>query len=187
MKNLKKITLGLLGATILSLGLYACSNDEQATTSNTSTEQNVMAAKDYGFINMNLPAQIRSFDSEFDLIVEDVIYKNNEGKETEGQIRFKIPHNDLKIISIELSQNLLEASQINQEFFIENSESLLKAYGDPEKDKETPTSGDDKTHGERLKYCYDNFPKKEGRGNCVAGEWVSTIGKAFTGLFIKKN
>lgn len=186
MKKIKNFTLGLLGATILSLGLYACSNDEQATTSNTSTEQNVMAAKDHGFINMNLPAQIRSFDSEFDLIVEDVIYKNNEGKETEGQIRFKIPHNDLKIISIELSENLLEAGKINSEFFIENSENLLKAYGDPEKDKETTTSGNDKTHGERMKFCYENFPKKEGRGGCVAGEWVTTVGKAFVGLFSRK-
>ena len=38
MKNFKKITLGLLGATILSLGLYACSNDD-ATKANTTTEQ----------------------------------------------------------------------------------------------------------------------------------------------------
>lgn len=34
MKNFKKITLGLLGATILSLGLYACSNDNDATKTN---------------------------------------------------------------------------------------------------------------------------------------------------------
>lgn len=45
MKNFKKITLGLLGATILSLGLYACSNDD-ATTANTTTEQTTIAAKD---------------------------------------------------------------------------------------------------------------------------------------------
>lgn len=31
MKNFRKITLGLLGATILSLGLYACSNDDEPT------------------------------------------------------------------------------------------------------------------------------------------------------------
>lgn len=38
MKNFKKITLGLLGATLLSAGLYSCSNDDAATT-NTTTEQ----------------------------------------------------------------------------------------------------------------------------------------------------
>lgn len=31
MKNFKKITLGILGATILSLGLYACSNEDAST------------------------------------------------------------------------------------------------------------------------------------------------------------
>jgi len=34
-----------------------------------------------------------------------------------------------------------------------------------------------------MKWCYDNFPKKEGRGGCVAGEWVTTVGKAVKGLF----
>jgi|GEM_PF-3108103 len=46
MKKIKNLTLGILGATILSLGLYACSNDnETTTTSNAAKEQNVMAAK----------------------------------------------------------------------------------------------------------------------------------------------
>lgn len=45
MKNFKKITLGLLGATILSLGLYACSNDNETTPTNSSTEQNILSAK----------------------------------------------------------------------------------------------------------------------------------------------
>ncbi|WCM41210.1 hypothetical protein MG290_09595 [Flavobacterium sp. CBA20B-1] len=45
MKKIKNFTLGLLGATILSLGLYACSNDNETTT-NSSTEQKGMAAKD---------------------------------------------------------------------------------------------------------------------------------------------
>lgn len=44
MKKIKNLTLGILGATILSLGLYACSN-EDATTSAT-TEKTTMAAKE---------------------------------------------------------------------------------------------------------------------------------------------
>ncbi len=186
MNNFKKISLGILGATILSLGLYACSNDD-AATANTTTEQ-TMAAKDFGFVNMNLPDHIQSFDTEFDLVVEDIIYKNEEGQETEGQIRFRIPHNDLKIISIELSENILEAALIEHDFFVYNPNPLLQAYGDPEedKDKDSGLQGGDRSHGERMKWCYENFPKKEGRGGCVAGEWVTTIGKAFTGLFSNK-
>lgn len=44
-KKIKRITLGILGATVLSLGLYACSNDNETTTSNTSTEQKNIKAK----------------------------------------------------------------------------------------------------------------------------------------------
>src|SRR5690606_32655260 len=40
MKNFKKITLGLLGAAILSLGLYACSNDETTNSKQENSEQN---------------------------------------------------------------------------------------------------------------------------------------------------
>ncbi|MBA5793028.1 hypothetical protein H1R17_05835 [Flavobacterium sp. xlx-214] len=47
MKKIKNLTLGILGATILSVGLYACSNDNEATTSNnTTTEQSTIAAKE---------------------------------------------------------------------------------------------------------------------------------------------
>lgn len=45
MKRIKNLTLGVIGATILSLGLYACSNDNETTTTNTTREENVMAAK----------------------------------------------------------------------------------------------------------------------------------------------
>lgn len=45
MKRVKTTLLSVLGATILSLGFYACSNDNEATTSNTTTDQNVMVAK----------------------------------------------------------------------------------------------------------------------------------------------
>lgn len=44
MKRIKNLTLGLIGATILSAGLYACSNDNEATKSNASTEK--MAGKE---------------------------------------------------------------------------------------------------------------------------------------------
>ena len=45
MKKIKNLTLGILGATILSLGLYACSNDNEATTNTTSEQKNVLAFK----------------------------------------------------------------------------------------------------------------------------------------------
>lgn len=39
MRNFKTITLGILGAALLSFGLYACSNDESANTKQENSEQ----------------------------------------------------------------------------------------------------------------------------------------------------
>src|SRR5690606_16463420 len=44
MKRIKNFTLGILGATVLSFGLYACSNDDRSE--DVTTEQNVMAARE---------------------------------------------------------------------------------------------------------------------------------------------
>lgn len=45
MKRIKNFTLGILGVSFLSLGLYACSNDEEVTTTNnTMIEQAALAA-----------------------------------------------------------------------------------------------------------------------------------------------
>jgi len=51
MKNFKKFTLGILGATILSAGLYSCSNDDTTTTS-TSTEQITKNAKAFADVSI---------------------------------------------------------------------------------------------------------------------------------------
>lgn len=40
MKRIKNFTLGILGATILSLGLYACSNDNETNTTESSNVEN---------------------------------------------------------------------------------------------------------------------------------------------------
>src|SRR5690606_41464970 len=98
MTRIKNFTLGILGATILSLGLYACSNDNETTTNNNPTEQTTVAGKEIRFVNMIIPEQIQSFDTEFDVVVEQVVYKNDDGQETEGQIRFRVPQNDFKIV-----------------------------------------------------------------------------------------
>lgn len=39
MKRIKNLTLGMLGTTVLSLGLYACSNDDAKTINSTTTKQ----------------------------------------------------------------------------------------------------------------------------------------------------
>ena len=45
MKKMKNLTLWVIGATMLSLGLYACSNDNEATvTNNNTTQQNTIAS-----------------------------------------------------------------------------------------------------------------------------------------------
>ncbi len=51
MKRIKNLTLGVVGAAILSLGLFSCSNDD-ATTANNTTEQTTMAAKGFGDIKI---------------------------------------------------------------------------------------------------------------------------------------
>lgn len=79
MKNIKKFTLGILGATFLSLGLYSCSNDSDATTTTTiSTEKSKIAMMD---------GEISSYLKEFyngdkyeigrEIITEDIdgVYK----------------------------------------------------------------------------------------------------------------
>ena len=43
MKRIKNFTLGILGVTFLSLGLYACSNDNE--TEDVTSELNNFAAK----------------------------------------------------------------------------------------------------------------------------------------------
>lgn len=96
----------------------------------------------------------------------------------------RIPHEGFKIVSIEFSENLLEAAKITEDYFIQNADLLLQAYGNPEEDKDKePDPCCPPTHGERIKYCYDNFPKGEGRGWCVAGEFITTIGEALKGIF----
>lgn len=187
MKNFKKFTLGVMGAALLATGLWACSNDNEAAAAGSSVESTQTAAREIIFKKMRLPDQIQSFDEEFELITEDVIYIDAKGIRNEGQIRFRVPYNDMKIVSIEFSANLLEAAEVNEEYFISNPGPLLEAYGDPEndKDKDSGLQGDDRSHGERMKWCYDNFEKKQGRGGCVAGEWVTTVGKAFKNLFGK--
>jgi|SRR5690606_573475 len=51
MKNIKLSVVALFGATILSAGLFSCSNDD-ATTTNTTTEQATMAAKEFSDIKI---------------------------------------------------------------------------------------------------------------------------------------
>lgn len=189
MKKLKtsfsKISVALISITILATGLWACSSDDTAKSNNTTTEQVVMSAKEsYTFVEMLLPKEMLSYDNEFDTVVENVVYKSEEGEETEGQVRLRIPHEGFKIVSIEFSENLLEAAKITEDYFIQNADLLLQAYGNPEEDKDKePDPCCPPTHGERIKYCYDNFPKGEGRGWCVAGEFIATIGEALKGIF----
>lgn len=51
MKKIKNLTLGILGATILSLGLFSCSN-EDATTANNITEQKTVAGKSFSDVKI---------------------------------------------------------------------------------------------------------------------------------------
>lgn len=193
MKKLKtsfsKISIALVSMTILATGLWACSSDDTATSNNTTTEQTVMSAKAmsakerFTFVEMLLPKEMLSYDNEFDTVIENVVYKSEEGEETEGQVRLRIPHEGFKIVSIEFSENLLEAAKITEDYFIQNADLLLQAYGNPEEDKDKePDPCCPKTHGERIKECYE-MEKGEGRGWCVAGEFIATIGEALKGIF----
>lgn len=188
MKKLKtsfsKISVALVSMTILATGLWACSSDDTATSNNTTNEQTVMSAKErYTFVEMLLPKEMLSYDNEFDTVIENVVYKSEEGEETEGQVRLRIPHEGFKIVSIEFSENLLEAAKITEDYFIQNADLLLQAYGNPEEDKDKePDPCCLPTHGQRIKECYE-MEKGEGRGWCVAGEFIATIGEALKGIF----
>ena|SRR5690554_422191 len=77
MKNFKKFTLGILGATILSLGLYACSNDD-AVTDNTTEQQAAMTVNSYGGVTDLIPVIER--DNIYEYFSE--YYQITDGLET---------------------------------------------------------------------------------------------------------
>lgn len=113
MKNFKKITLGLLGATILSLGLYACSNDDGTTTDISTTEQTI-AGKE-----IKLKKLSKEFKDGYVILTDlDLITQNVETIEAEddlstkrlgsGNIR-RVIDEKLQLHKLEISQNIYES------------------------------------------------------------------------------
>lgn len=163
MKNFKKITLGLLGATILSLGLYACSNDDATTANNnTTTEQTVTAAKEgniqkfYGRIP--LPAEFENDATANFYAVIDV--------EKEVVLEYKIEE------SVAIAYKI-DHSQLNELFRHDMGSLLTSLNGEP------GDGGNKHSHSECMANCRKEFPtvdgvKTPGLGKCKAGCWVDT-------------
>lgn len=171
MKNFKKITLGLLGATILSLGLYACSNDNEATTANSSTNQNVMASKEsYEFVKVPLPDYLQSTDIEAQEVEADIEIIDNKGNIFKGAMRYTIDETGEKLNRMEFSTNLIEKGLITKDIFVSNPDITYSIFG-----SSTP-------HGDCVKFCSDNFItkdnlKKPGYNDCIAGCYIESTGR----------
>ena len=90
MKNFKKITLGLLGTAILSLGLYACSDEEinnlqqeDVKTAFPVVKNNSELEEDYELILQSsefseIMMLLKSFDSKINILEFDD-FDNKEG------------------------------------------------------------------------------------------------------------
>lgn len=162
MKNFKKITLGILGATILSLGLYACSNDDATTANNnTTTEQSATAAKEgniqkfYGRIP--LPAEFENDATANFYAVIDV--------ENEVVLEYKIEESVATAYKI-------DHSQLNELFRNDMGGLLTSLNGEP-------GEGKNHSHSGCMKACREEFPtvdgvKTPGLGKCKAACWVDT-------------
>lgn len=169
MKSFKKFTLGILGATILSLGLYACSNDD--ATINTSAEQKVMTAKEgYEFVKVPLPDYLQSEDSEAQEVEADIELTDNEGNIFRGAVRYTIDETGEKLNRMEFSTNLVDNGLITKDIFVSNPDITYSIFG-----SSTP-------HGDCVKFCSDNFVtpenlKKPGYSDCIAGCYIESTGR----------
>jgi len=92
MKRIKNLTLGILGATVLSLGLFACSNDDAETT-NATTEQKVIAARES--VNSDIKPEYFEFMGKFHNDGLDYIYDNSV------KYNYNLQYDDLKLSSLE--------------------------------------------------------------------------------------
>ena len=88
MKNIKNFTLGILGATILSLGLYSCSNDDVASDvrTNNTIEKNTTSSyeleKAYITLDNKMYIHENGFyekyvegEYEYDFVISDIDYE----------------------------------------------------------------------------------------------------------------
>lgn len=162
MKNFKKITLGILGATILSLGLYACSNDDATTTNNnTTTKQSSTAAKEgniqkfYGRIP--LPAEFENDATANFSVLVDV--------ENEVVLEYQIDE------SVSIAYNV-DNAELNERFKQDMGGLLTSLNGEPGNVTNHSHSGCIKDCNER--YTNPDGSKKPGRGGCKAACWVDT-------------
>lgn len=97
MKRIKNFTLGILGVTFLSLGLYACSNDNE--TEDVTSELNNFTAK----------KEVQNFN-----FIQDTIYKYKNGIEIKSIIKSTFPITKFTT-EMEIEKNLISGHKVEIE------------------------------------------------------------------------
>ena len=170
MKRIKTTALAIFGAAILTAGLYACSNDNETTTTNPSTEKTTAAKESYEFIRVPLPDYLQSTDIEAQEVEADIELTDNKGNVFRGAMRYTIDETGEKLNRMEFSTNLIERGLITKDVFVTNPDITYSIFG-----SSTP-------HGDCIKFCSDNFItkdnlKKPGYGDCIAGCYMESTGR----------
>lgn len=90
MKNFKKITLGVLGALFIGVGLYSCNNDNLDTNSNGITNSSASARMNSDLINEAYKVEFGNKVLEVSLIKDGFDYNNQFVYKVDGRTIFNL-------------------------------------------------------------------------------------------------
>lgn len=107
--KIKNLVLGVLGATILSLGLYACSNDNETTTTNSSTKQNGMAASQ---VSANFKMKYQNLTYE---IINENLFHIIDGANGVHPVTYQ-SNSNLTLIKISETEAVLFEETVQKEY-----------------------------------------------------------------------
>lgn len=124
MKRINNLTLGILGATVLSLGLYACSNDD-AETVNTTTEQTTLSAK-RSELNVEEQQAMKDFNKSLLEVFNDPYIYSVSSKYVEVEIVDNETLLELKSKLSISSKNLLKVKFKEDEQILSDLETLTE-------------------------------------------------------------
>lgn len=124
MTRIKNFTLGILGATILSFGLYSCSNDD--TTTNNSTKQTTAELKETELTPEEIDKLVLNLKSNVELINKVEFYEFSKINDINYQMIEIIEksNGDRKFL-LENTKNLTEKEQIEAAFIFDLTTKII--------------------------------------------------------------
>lgn len=165
MKTIKLTIFSILGATLLGLGLYSCSNDD--TTGVNELEKTNISKN----VNRKVTDNIQLHELKIPLADGKLPEKSN--------FKVLVDLEEETIISYEFDNSIAESLGVKPELFLEYFEEAM-GEGALTSLNATPKT-ETISHSECITKCHANFTnedgtKKPGRGDCKFGCWKdSTI------------